>query len=293
MQVTESGAPTPMADTSERDMLCMHPPLVPRWLHDSVNSVCGRVPSHGELTRTTAEMRRLSQRIEQLELEKETAQDQFDSELSAMKRAHKREKEMLERHRNQEHNNAKHFEMVVVQLMQQLEEERRKNQAREVERQKNQAIEGTDSPDGGPEFGSSGHSYFTAKSYSCDETRMEYSTDYYLDGDDSPDGGAGEDNLCGVAQRHVIVHRLCRQITLCMEEREVRYVEKARSKLAAHHVSFLEVNSQLTEAVSQSLESLNSIEAEVVGDREGIAQELRSLQSNLENCRLARHLSWP
>ena len=215
-----------------------------------------------------------------------------------MKRAHDSEMKMLERHLGQAHADCKTYEMVVRQLTSQLEQERRRNMC------VGWGKEGTDFPDG-VEFESTStrHSHYTVKGLVREEeltATIKYSMRYMECGhqgdieaveqrENSSGSGTIEEE---VTQRQVVVRRLCKQISQCLEERELRYVEQARSELAAHHVNYLQYNSQLTETMSRSLESLTSV-GTVAGDCQGVVEDLKSLQSHLEKWRLARHLSWP
>ena len=271
-------------------------PLVPHGFCNRVTSVCDMASLP---TAYITEIMQLNHRIQRLEFERQASRERHDLELTLMKKAHESEKQLWGRQLDEAHTNAKTFELMVQRRVQ-------------VERELYGSIgqEETDFPDGvdtdtitGSASLSRGdsknHEYYTAKSYVCQEewkATLEYSKRYVENGHSCGGDTVREGTSIAAEESRVVVRRVCRQITLCLEEKELRYQAKARTELATQHLKFLEANNRLTEVVSQSLESLNTTASSTTTaskDHEGLVQDLRWIQSNLEKCRLARHASWP
>jgi hypothetical protein len=254
------------------------------------------------------DMMQLTQRIQELEVGRQASQERHDLELALMKKTNEGEKRLLKKHLSEAHTNAKHWELVVQGLLKKLEHMKRELYGSRGREETDFGIVATSttvssSSTTNSAFFSRGdsisHKYSTAKSYVCEEewsATLKHSRRYVEcgSGDDAvEDGTCIEDD----DESRVVVRRLCRQITVCLEEKELQYQEKARSELAAQHLKFLEANNRLTEAVSLSLESLNaateSVNANTPTEHDGLVKDLQWLQRSLEKCRLARHASWP
>lgn len=289
-------------------------PLVPRAVYEKVTSVCSQGSLYGLPSQTTTEMMRLNQRIQQLELEREQSHMRHNQELMFMADAHKREKQLMEKQLHEAHANAQNWELMVRRLMKKLEQTQQEmygyGEREETDCPDCFTFEAsatttttTTSSSSTTSSTSSHHEYSTVESYICREehtTTVKYSRHYVesgcCTGQDSVEDCTGiEAEESRKEESRVVVRKLCRQITVCLEEKEQRYKEKARSELAAHHLKFLEANNKLTGVVSKSLESLNSMESvdDTPTDHEKLVGDLQWLQNNLEKCRLARHVSWP
>jgi hypothetical protein len=309
--------PQPGIQTSTQDpfgAMCMSKPtpLVPRGVYERVTSVCDRAPSFGLPTHTTTDMMQLTQRIQELEVERQASQERHDLELGLMKKIHDGEKQLLKKHLSEAHTNAKHWELVVQGLLKKLEHMERElygSRGREetdfgivFDVTTSTTVSSSTNNASFSRGDSISHEYSTAKSYVYQEewsATLKYSRRYVECGKQCSGDDAVEDATCieDDDESRVVVRRLCRQITVCLEEKELQYQEKARSELAARHLKFLEANNRLTEIVSRSLESLNaateSVNVNTPTEYDGLVKDLQWLQSNLEKCRLARHASWP
>lgn len=287
-------------------------PLVPRAVYEKVTSVCSQGPLYGLPSQTTTEMMRLNQRIQQLELERELSHMRHSQELMLMADAHKREKQLMEKQLHEAHANGHNLELMVQGLVRKLEQTQREMYDYGEEEETDypdcftfeaSATTTTTSSSSTTSRTSSHHEYSTVESYICREehtTTVKYSRHYVesgcCTGQDSVEDCTGiEAEKSRIEESRVVVRKLCRQIAVCLEEKEQQYKEKARSELAAHHLKFLEANNKLTGVVSKSLESLNSMESvdDTPTDHERLVEDLQWLQNNLEKCRLARHVSWP
>ena len=318
----QSLQPQPGIQTSTQDpfwhkgAMCMSKPtpLVPRGVYERVTSVCDRAPSYGLPTHTMTDMMQLTQRIQELEVGRQASQERHDLELALMKKTNEGEKQLLKKHLGEAHANAKHWELVVQELLKKLEHMERElygSRGREetdfgiafdVTTSTTVSSSSTTNSASFSRGDSISHEYSTAKSYVCQEewsATLKYSRRYMECGNQCSGDDAVEDGTCieDDDESRVVVRRLCRQITVCLEEKELQYQQKARSELAAQHLKFLEANNRLTEAVSLSLESLNaateSVSVNTPTEHDGLVKDLQWLQRNLEKCRLARHASWP
>ena len=285
-------------------------PLVPHAVYEKVSSVCSQGPLYGLPSQTTTEMMRLNQRIQQLELERELSYERHNQELMLMADVHKREKQLMEKQLREAHANAQNLELMVQGLVRKLEQiqremygygEREETDCPDCftfEASATTTTTTTTSSSSTTSSTSSHHEYSTVESYICREehtTTVKYSRHYVESGCCTGQDSVEDCTGIEAEESHVVVSKLCRQITVCLEEKELQYKEKARSELAAHHLKFLEANNKLTGVVSKSLESLNSMESvdDTPTDHERLVEDLQWLQNNLEKCRLARHVSWP
>ena len=295
-------------------------PLVPRAVYEKVTSVCSQGLLYGLPSQTTTEMMQLNQRIQQLELEREQSHMRHNQELMLMADAHKREKQLMEKQLHEAHANDQNLELIVQELVRKLEQMQREMygygereetdcpdcftfEACATTTTTTSSSSSTSRTSSWSMAESKSYEYSTVESYICREEHtatVKYSRHYVesgcCTGQDSVEDCAGiEVEESRKEESRVVVRRLCRQITVCLEEKELRYKEKARSELAAHHLKFLEANNKLTGVVSKFLESLNSMESvdDTPTDHERLVEDLQWLQNNLEKCRLARHVSWP
>ena len=305
----------------ESGILCMSTPVphYPPGMFQRFNSVCGKATLCGIVPQTQTEIVDLQHRVQRLEQNLQIANQRHERELQYMNAEQQYERSeyegqlnLLQRHLNESQLNAKFWESAVAELT-------RKLQQREAHHSTNhKGVDDTDFPFEASltststtstsssvvsRADSGEHHNYTVRSYVY-EHREEITRSVVClqrcptceDSEKNHEEPEDERNRHSECQQCTIVSKFT-QLQGLMEEKhsemERGFKERVSAELAAHHLKFLEVNSRLTDIVSQSLECLSAHHMDSAAEADEVKGDLHWLQEELEHCRLGRYASCP